>query len=816
MRNFYLILLFLFALGGIKNSHGQGFNFSLEGNPVDITNWELGSLSSVDNDEIVLTQPVSSQNGYIYYQTPQNLASCSEFTVEFDFRITQSSSPSADGISFFYITNPPAGFISGSGIGLPTNPNGLILVLDTYDNDANYNNPLISLRNMPGNVDYIEGNTANNIVPDLTNQSFISDGNWHQCVIHYEFGEISVSFNGQAPVMVGNTTINLNGYFGFSSSTGGSWARHAIKNVHIYGASEPERPEDQTFEYCVGDDVEGPLDIEGINLQWFSQPTGGTPLAGAPTPNTNVPGVYTYYLAETVPHCNLESERATIKIIVHDKALDPIVNIPIYCSGQNSTQTPLVVNSTNFQWYFDEFKTQPLDPNFNINTNAAGNMTLYLENISPFGCPSDLKHVDIPVHHTPELDFEYDQVYNCDLQDSILILNISEHADQYKWFVSDTLVSTDIHPALQISYPDIHQIKLYGENEYCHTTLIKEIETGHEFVVDFLAEPPYFCEGDVMILENTSHSNAEGNLQRSAKWYIDDVLETNTWDLEKLLPFTKTYEIELVVTNEVGCEKSIMKEIEIDPRMDKMFDIGDTAICMGDPIELFTNNQNKGIDEINVQWGDGTTWNLSEYHDLQHSFIEPGLYTIQINNHFRACPSSYQEFEVSIVETPIVRFLTQGEICLQGEEIYLENLEPYNPAYKYLWSNGDKTHYTNILTPGEYSLQVFNEYCVGKQTIHIESDCFVKLPNAFTPNGDGDNDYFFPRQALSKGLVAFEMEIYNRWGQKIFETNNVNGRGWDGKFNNIEQPYGVYVYKIVAEFKNGRSEEYHGNVTLIR
>lgn len=811
MKNYWIILLHIFAIGGIKHSHGQAFNFSLEGNPVDITNWELGNLSSVDNDEVVLTQPTGDQNGYIYYQTPQNLASCSEFTVEFDFRITQSSSSTADGIAFFYITNPPSGFITGGGIGLPTNPEGLIVVLDTYDNDGNNNNPLVSLRNMPGNVNYNEGNTANMIIPDVGYQNFIADGNWHQCVIHYEFGEITVSFDGQAPIMVGNTTLNLNGYFGFSSSTGGSWARHAIKNVHIYGASEPEKPEDATFVYCKGDEVEGPLDIEGENLQWFTQPTGGTPLASAPTPNTDIPGTYTYYLAETVPHCDIESDRAIIEIIVHDKAPDPIINTPIYCSGQPSNAVPLVVNNANFQWYADENKEQPINPN--INTTIAGSTTLYVENISPNGCASDLKEVVIPIHQSPILNYVYDQIYGCDLKDSILIQNSSEHVNVYNWFVNDTLVSNEANPALLILYPDEHQLKLIGENEFCTDSLITTIETGHIFEVDFLADPPYFCEGEMVLLENISESDKA----MSAKWFIDGEEFSTDWDLETQYPYTKIYEIELVVTNEIGCEKSVMKEIEIDPKMAKMFDIKDTAICMGDYIELHTTKENfNGLVEVNVQWGDGATWNLTEYQNIQHAYVQPGQYTIEITSHFRACPASSEAYQVSIVEVPVVKFLTQGEICLQGEAIHLENLVPYNANYKYLWSNGDETPHTTILTPGEYSLQVFNEFCVGKESITIDSDCFVRMPNAFSPNGDGDNDYFFPRQALSKGLVAFEMEIYNRWGQKIFESNNINGRGWDGKFNNTDQPQGVYVYRIVAKFKNGREEEYHGNVTLIR
>ena len=60
------------------------------------------------------------------------------------------------------------------------------------------------------------------------------------------------------------------------------------------------------------------------------------------------------------------------------------------------------------------------------------------------------------------------------------------------------------------------------------------------------------------------------------------------------------------------------------------------------------------------------------------------------------------------------------------------------------------------------------------------------------------------------------MTIYNRWGQVIFETNRIDGRGWDGKFNEKDQPTGVYVYVIDAVLREGQVEHYQGNVTLLR
>ena len=98
----------------------------------------------------------------------------------------------------------------------------------------------------------------------------------------------------------------------------------------------------------------------------------------------------------------------------------------------------------------------------------------------------------------------------------------------------------------------------------------------------------------------------------------------------------------------------------------------------------------------------------------------------------------------------------------------------------------------------------------------MANDCYISFPNVFTPNGDGVNDYFFPRSYLTRGLVEFEMSIYNRWGEKIYETTNTEGLGWDGTYNNVKQPEGVFIYKISAKFKDGQKETKQGNLTLIR
>ncbi len=122
-----------------------------------------------------------------------------------------------------------------------------------------------------------------------------------------------------------------------------------------------------------------------------------------------------------------------------------------------------------------------------------------------------------------------------------------------------------------------------------------------------------------------------------------------------------------------------------------------------------------------------------------------------------------------------------------------------------------------VKEPGIYSVEVRSACgCYNTQTISIKKDCYLDIPSAFSPNGDGQNDYFFSRMLKARDIHRFEMRIVDRWGQLMFVANGADGRGWDGRCANLDQPAGVYIYQVDIRFGNGRQESYSGNVTLLR
>lgn len=90
----------------------------------------------------------------------------------------------------------------------------------------------------------------------------------------------------------------------------------------------------------------------------------------------------------------------------------------------------------------------------------------------------------------------------------------------------------------------------------------------------------------------------------------------------------------------------------------------------------------------------------------------------------------------------------------------------------------------------------------------------VLMPSAFTPNSDGNNDLF---QGIAFDLATYNLQIYNRWGAMVYETNTIDyTQGWDGKYNGEEQEVGAYVYYVNALFNTGITFTKSGSFTLVR
>jgi len=222
----------------------------------------------------------------------------------------------------------------------------------------------------------------------------------------------------------------------------------------------------------------------------------------------------------------------------------------------------------------------------------------------------------------------------------------------------------------------------------------------------------------------------------------------------------------------------------------------DTVICEGTSLTLNTT-----LDpSYKYKWQNG---------DTTGSFVvkTAGTYSLQakLNGCFAADTAV-----IGVMLKPVIH-LSDTFFC-KGDQLILD---PRVAATdEVLWQNTSATHTYRITTSGTYSVHTSNTCGEDKKDINvIEKLCKIIMPNAFTPNGDNMNDLF---RLKDVGLVRkFQMMVYNRLGQQIFETSNPE-KGWDGTLNGIQQPSGTYVWLINYIDLENNPGSAKGYVVLLR
>jgi gliding motility-associated-like protein len=152
-------------------------------------------------------------------------------------------------------------------------------------------------------------------------------------------------------------------------------------------------------------------------------------------------------------------------------------------------------------------------------------------------------------------------------------------------------------------------------------------------------------------------------------------------------------------------------------------------------------------------------------------------------------------------------------ICSYGK-LLLQSLQPYA---SYTWSSGATTPTLSIDKPGIYWLQVTdNSNCVGRDSIIVDpKDCMkgIYVPNAFTPNNDGKNDFF--KTLVFGKTISFKLEVFERGGQLVFQTTDPKVQ-WDGNIKGSKLPTGAYVWICSYQLEGGSKEIQKGTVMLLR
>lgn len=222
----------------------------------------------------------------------------------------------------------------------------------------------------------------------------------------------------------------------------------------------------------------------------------------------------------------------------------------------------------------------------------------------------------------------------------------------------------------------------------------------------------------------------------------------------------------------------------------------DTSICIGRNYLL-----DAFYPSATYMWQDGS---------VQPQFLvnQTGTYKVAIS--LNGC-TFRDTINVNYIPNPVFNLGNDTAICI-GQSILLAPV--LNTPVSYLWSNGSSSPSFNVTEPGIFSLIASNKCSSFTDVISItEGLCKLILPNSFTPNGDGLNDKFGIKYPFTVKL--FEFSIYNRYGERIFETANM-GQSWDGTYKSIKQETGGYIWVIKIKGLDDVIETKTGTVMLIR
>jgi gliding motility-associated-like protein len=143
---------------------------------------------------------------------------------------------------------------------------------------------------------------------------------------------------------------------------------------------------------------------------------------------------------------------------------------------------------------------------------------------------------------------------------------------------------------------------------------------------------------------------------------------------------------------------------------------------------------------------------------------------------------------IEVIDAPVVNLGDDDFLC-DGNNVELAVPTGYT---SYFWSNGSNQSSIIASEPGVYWVVVKEQFCETTDTIVFKNCSELWVPNAFTPDGNGINDFFLPKGVE---IQEFEMFIYDRWGEHLFSTGDIN-IGWDGRYKGEICMSDVYYYLI--------------------
>lgn len=270
----------------------------------------------------------------------------------------------------------------------------------------------------------------------------------------------------------------------------------------------------------------------------------------------------------------------------------------------------------------------------------------------------------------------------------------------------------------------------------------------------------------------------------------------------------------LTVTDSCGNTASDSIKVIVDPYTPLQLTLNnDTAICGGDEV-LLDANPSLGLPDYVYSWSPSISL-------IDSATVAPSAtstYTVVVTDE---CGLTISD-TVTITVFPINADFGYGFITNQSVQFQNQS----GGAVSYLWNFGDGSEDSistdesplhDYLNDGTYTVMLISVNLQGcadtlYQTITVLPDFYFYFPNAFTPNANGRNDLFM---GYGAGIKKYNMKIFDRWGEKLFETDDLH-TGWDGMYKGEKVPSAVYAVIFDLEGYHYEIKRYVGSITLVR
>jgi len=304
-------------------------------------------------------------------------------------------------------------------------------------------------------------------------------------------------------------------------------------------------------------------------------------------------------------------------------------------------------------------------------------------------------------------------------------------------------------------------------------------------------------------------------------WTLGDGTNSATTNPTHAYTQAGNYNITLQVTTDHGCIDNTIGVLRIVPPPVVNF-LTENA-CLGFSVD-FTDQSTPAtgpIVQYSWDFGDG---NVSAQQNPTHVYMTSGYFQVALTaTSDSGCTSTLTVPNALQIYNPPVPFFSSNAAQANDIVPIVDFLNLSTPAIFYYWNFGDgdtSTQYSpthQYALVGKYDVQLIavdQRGCVDSVTIPIEikPTSNVYIPNAFTPNGDTENDVF---KVYTHNIEDVKVAIYDRWGLKIIEWHDLYG-GWDGKVSGNPAQADTYVYRVQTRDVNQKEQVFVGHVSLVR